>query len=131
MNPPGTKPEDYYQLNPEAMREGIRLYLTPVIDQLGGIAAQVKSAHGDIAAAHIGSAPGWSGGPGHGDLKAASSSFFNEAEYQLRQLSADQDELAASLAEYRAALEAHIDWAVRTDEANAEQFRRIDRERGR
>lgn len=57
----------------------------------------------------------------------ASSSFFNEVEWQLRRLVAEQAEMVVSLEEYRTMLRGHMDWAVRTDEENMERFSAIDR----
>lgn len=126
MTEPG-EPSGEYRLSPAGLEDGIRRFLTPVIDSLAGLRDGYAAAHGEVQSAHARRAPGWFGGEGNSVVPSASSSFFNEVEWQLRQLVAEQGEMVVSLEEYRTMLRGHMDWAVRTEEENAERFRAIDR----
>lgn len=120
-------PSGEYRLSPAGLEDGIRRFLAPVIDSLTGLRDGYLEAHGEVQSAHSRRAAGWFGGEGNSVVPPASSSFFNEVEWQLRQLVGEQTEMVASLEEYRTMLRGHIDWAVRTDDENAERFRAIDR----
>jgi hypothetical protein len=86
------------------------------------------AAHSEVKAAHDCEAPGWFGGEGNGRVKPATSSFLDEVGVQLEQLVADQSALASSLANYRAFLLDHADWARTTDRLQADRFQQIQRE---
>ena len=125
-----TEPADpsvEYRLSPTGLEDGIRRFLTPVIDRLTGLRDGYRAAHDEVKSAHDRQAPGWFGGEGNSVVPPASSSFLNEVEWQLRQLVAEQAEMVTSLDEYRTMLRGHIDWAIRTDDENAERFRAIER----
>ncbi|MBP2321528.1 hypothetical protein JOF56_001913 [Kibdelosporangium banguiense] len=89
----GASPDPDYAVDPTTMREAVRWYLTPVITDLETMSGGFTAAHGEVKAAHDTEAPGWFGGVGSGDIRLASSSFLNAAEWQLRQLTQDQTEL--------------------------------------
>ncbi|MDQ3790447.1 MAG: hypothetical protein M3422_24825 [Actinomycetota bacterium] len=126
MTEPGPQPD--YALNPGTFEKGIDRYLEPVVRDLAAVSDSYSSAHVDVAAAHANETPGWFGGEGNGEIRSATSSFLNEAAWQLQQLAGDQAELLGSLREYEAFLRAHIKWARETDEKHAENFRAIHRE---
>lgn len=126
MTEPGPPPD--YALNPDTLETGIALYLDPLIADLGVVRDSYASAHAEIATAHATEAPGWFGGEGNGDVRAASSSFLNEVEWQLQRVAGEQTELVASLQEYAAFLRAHIQWARETDQKHADNFHAIHRE---
>lgn len=128
MVAPENDPDKVYKLSPEHMTESIEIYLDPVIQDLQRLAVTYRAAHDEVKAAHDQEAPGWFGGEGNGHVRPAISSFLNEVTYQVGELVADQDELVASVQNYRALLQAHIDEAVRTDLAHADRFTAIHRE---
>jgi len=111
-----------YAIDPTNMQQGITWYLEPVTKRLEENGRAYTDAHADIASAHQSEAPGWFGGEGNGRVRPATSSFLNAVEWQLRQLIQDQTELTASLLEYKAMLEGHIEWATGTDKAIADRF---------
>jgi hypothetical protein len=115
-----------YAINPDGMTQAIDWYLSPVIKDLGERSGTYANAHDAAATAHDSEAAGWFGGAGNGEVKLASSSFLNAAEWQLRQLVQDQAELVSSLQEYRTMLQGHINWARETDQKAADRFRAID-----
>lgn len=119
-----------YAINGPAMEDGIRRWLTPVVDDLKRISGGYTQSHADVAAAHDSEAAGWFGEQGNVEVRWASSSFLNATEWQLRQLTDDAAQLAASLEEYRAMLLEHINAARAMDERNAERFRAIEGELG-
>lgn len=125
---PKPGPNGVYALNPDHMKQGIDWYLTPVITELKEISAAFAQAHDEMATAHSSQAAGWFGREGNGEVRPATSSFLNEMEWQLRQLSEDQANLAGSLEEYKTALLNHIQEAVAWDGQNAERFRAIQRD---
>jgi hypothetical protein len=125
---PKPGPNGVYALNPEHMKRGIELYLDPVIRDVEQLSASYTQAHDEVVAAHSTQAAGWFGGEGNGEVRPATSSFLNEMEWQLRQLAEDQRQLAASLQEYRNALQKHIQGAVAWDSENAERFHAIQRD---
>ena len=126
MPEPGQEPD--YALIPDALDKGIDKYLTPVIDDLAVISDGYTGAHGDVSSAHADEAVGWFGGEGNGEIRAATSSFLNEATWQLQQLAGEQAELLASLREYEAFLRSHIQWATQNEEKIANRFRAIERD---
>jgi hypothetical protein len=117
-----------YQLTPSHMEVAIQEFLTPVIDRLAAIGTEYTAAHGEIKAAHDSETPGWFGGEGHGDIRLAVSSFLNEVEYQLSELVDDQNQLTASLTNYREGLLGHIDWAKQTEVKQVQRFQAITRQ---
>lgn len=121
-------PDKVYMLSPDHMEEAIEIYLDPVVQELGRVAGTYRAAHDEAKAAHDQETPGWFGGEGNGHVRPAISSFLNQVTYEVSLLVADQDQLVASLQNYRAALQAHIDGARRTDLANAEVFDAIHRD---
>ncbi|HEX6353852.1 hypothetical protein [Actinophytocola sp.] len=128
MAAPENDPDKVYKLSPEHMEESIELYLDPVIQELRRIAGIYRAAHDQARAAHVEETPGWFGGEGNGHVKPAISSFLNEVTFQVSELVGDQDELVASLQNYRDMLQAHINQAVQNDLAHADQFIAIHRE---
>lgn len=126
--PEGTGPQPDYAIQPGDMEDGIRRFLDPVITGLHKSQASFSSAHGDVQNAHDATTPGWFGGQGSGDVRAACSSFLNEVAYQLDQLSQDQSGLVGSLEEYKQVLQGHISMIRNTEERNANLFRDIHRE---
>ncbi|OLF19544.1 hypothetical protein [Actinophytocola xanthii] len=134
MGAPGSGREPDYALEPRALENGIGWFLDPVIEGLRGIDGLYAAARDEVVAAHASERPGWFGGEGTGEVRAASSSFLNEVAWQLQLLAGDQSELLASLRDYRSVLIGHIAWARETDGRAAERFRAIERdldERGR
>ena len=127
MTEPDNDPTRVYAISPDYMERMIDWYLTPVIDKLGQLGTGFAEAHGEVKSAHDNQTPGWFGGEGHGDVKAATSSFLNEVGHQLEQLVGDQRALASSLTEYRTKLRNHITWARDTDNQQADNFRSIER----
>jgi hypothetical protein len=123
----GASPDPDYAVDPKTMKDAMNWYLTPVIDELNRISTGFAAAHNEVKTAHDTEAAGWFGGVGNGDIRMASSSFLNAAEWQLRQLTQDQAELAKSLDEYHAVLEDVIARAQKTDQAVADRFVAIDR----
>jgi hypothetical protein len=123
----GASPDPDYAVDPVAMSQAIKWYLSPVIENIKQISTGFAAAHAEVKVAHDAESPGWFGGVGNGDIRMASSSFLNAAEWQLRQLTQDQAELAASLEEYQAVLYDVIERAQQTDQAVADRFRAIDR----
>jgi hypothetical protein len=120
-------PDPDYALDPEGMRQSIEWYLDPVIKRVKEIGGGFETAHEDIAAAFKSSGGGWFGGEGNdGAVKSASSSFFNETEWQLRQLLMEHDELATSLEEYKTALQTHIQGAQNREHIIANRFAAVD-----
>lgn len=118
-----------YAINPDAMEDGIKRWLTPVVDELKRISGGFTQAHAEVKAAHDNwGAAGWFGGEGNNEVRWATSSFLNETEWQLRRLAEEQAQLAASLEEYRAMLLEHIKGARAMDNQNAERFCAIERE---
>jgi hypothetical protein len=117
-----------YQLSPSHMEVAIQEFLTPVIDRLATIRSGFAAAHGEVKAAHDNETPGWFGGEGHSDIRFAVSSFLNEVEYQLSELVEDQDQLVASLTNYREGLLGHIDWLRQTEANNVARFQKIARD---
>src|SRR4051812_23622862 len=113
--PDGGTPKVDYSIDSKALEDGIRRFLEPVIKGLRESRDSFAAAHGQVKAGHDGSAPGWVGGEGNGEVRAASSSFLNEVAWQLEQLKTDQADLVASLEEYEAALRGHIDWIRNTE----------------
>lgn len=99
-----------------------------MVDDLGELRRSYSDAHAEVKSAHGSEALGWFGGEGHGQVKAATSSFLNEVGYQLEQLVADQSGLAWSLAGYRKFLQDHIAWARQHDQPQADRFLAIQRE---
>jgi hypothetical protein len=114
-----------FALNPESLVEAIETYLTPVVIRLGEISPGYTTAHTEVATAHDTEAAGWFGGEGDGDVRSASSSFFNEVEYQLRWLAADYTDLAESLADYQTFLLEYAAQAREIDNNNAQRFHAI------
>ncbi len=121
-------PDKVYELSPTHMAEGIEIYLDPVVRDVQRVAGTYRAAYDQAKAAHDQETPGWFGGEGNGHVRPAISSFLNEVVYQVGELVGDQEQLAASLQNYRDVLMAHIDKAVRTDLANADRFLAIHRE---
>lgn len=126
MPEPGPQPD--YALNPGALEVGIKKYLEPAIKDLVEVSDSYTAAHTEVVTAHDTEAVGWFGGDGNGEVRTASSSFLNEAAWQLQQLAGDQAELLASLQEYMAFLRAHIQWATQTEQKIANSFRAIERD---
>jgi hypothetical protein len=126
MPDPDTHPVQVdYAVDPPKMSQAIEWYLTPVVDTLADNSRSYSAAHDEVAAAHASEAPGWFGGDGNGRVRMATSSFLNALEWQLRQLVEDQTELATSVYEYRAMLQAHLEWATTTDQNIADRFNTI------
>ncbi|GAB3442510.1 hypothetical protein [Actinophytocola sediminis] len=121
-------PTKVYKISPGYMEQMIEWYLTPVINKLGELRDGYTEAGAEVRAAHGNETPGWFGGEGNGEVKAASSSFLSEVSSQLEQLVADQSGLASSLTEYRAFLLNHADWARKQDQLHADRFAAIQRE---
>lgn len=121
-------PAKVYMISTPHMAEGIEVYLDPVVRDVQRVAGTYRAAHDQAKAAHDQQTPGWFGGEGNGHVRPAISSFLNEVVYQVGELAGDQEQLAASLQNYRDMLAAHIDQAVRTDLANADRFHAIHRE---
>ncbi|MFI7677081.1 hypothetical protein [Actinophytocola sp. NPDC049390] len=121
-------PTKVYMISTPHMAEGIELYLDPVVRDVQRVAGTYRAAHDQAKAAHDQQTPGWFGGEGNGHVRPAISTFLNEVVYQVGELAGDQEQLAASLQNYREALVAHIDKAVRTDLTNADRFLAIHRE---
>lgn len=130
MSEPEQDHTDVYQINPDHMELAIQEFLTPVIDTLAALGTRYGEARAEVTAAHQNQTPGWFGGEGNGEVIPASSSFLNEVGYQLGLLVADQNELTASLTNYRDGLLDHISWARKTDKAHAERFQSIARDLG-
>jgi hypothetical protein len=128
MTAPENDPDKVYTLSPEHMMQGIEIYLDPVVRDVQRIAGTYRAAHDEVSAAHSQEAPGWFGGEGNGHVRPAISSFLNEVVYQVSELVVDQDQLAASVQNYRQTLQAHIDQAVQTDLMHANRFTAILRE---
>lgn len=128
MPEPDDDPTKVYAISPDYMSRMIDLYLTPVVDELGELHRSYSDAHAEVKGAHASEALGWFGGEGHGEVKAATSSFLNEVGYQLEQLVADQNALASSLAGYRKFLQDHITWARQNDQLHADRFTALQRE---
>lgn len=126
MPEPGQEPD--YALTPSVLDSNIEVYLKPVIADLGEVSASYSSAHAEVAAAHDNQSVGWFGGDGNGEVRTASSSFLNEASWQLQQLAGEQAELLASLQEYEAFLRSHTQWAAQNEEKIASRFRAIERD---
>jgi hypothetical protein len=126
MPEPGPQPD--YAINPGALDSGIKTYLEPVVKDLAEVSASYASAHTEVATAHDNETVGWFGGEGNGEVRTATSSFLNEAAWQLQQLAGDQAELLASLREYEAFLRAHIQWATQTEQKIANSFQAIERD---
>jgi hypothetical protein len=122
----GPKPD--YAITTATVSKGIEWYLDPVIADLEKVGGKFKSAHAEVAAAHDSEAAGWFPGEGNGRVRYASSSFLNAAEWQLRQLVAEQDELNQSIREYREALVGHLNWITNTEDKIASRFQAIARD---
>ncbi|HEV8555458.1 MAG TPA: hypothetical protein VGR06_03555, partial [Actinophytocola sp.] len=75
-----------YAISPDAMEQGIKWWLTPVVDNIKTISAGYTQAHAEVSTARDSETPGWFGGAGNNEVHWATSSFLNEAEWQLRQL---------------------------------------------
>lgn len=123
-----TGAQGFYAIDTNSLEAGIQLYVKPVIDDLAAVSGSYTGAHADVANAHATTAAGWFGGEGNGDVRAASSSFLNEAEWQLQRLAAEQGELLTSLQEYVAFLRAHMQWATETDQKFASNFQSIHKD---
>lgn len=123
-----TGAQNYYAINTNTLEAGIQLYVQPVIDELTAVSGSYTGAHTDVANAHATTAAGWFGGEGNGDVRAASGSFLNEAEWQLERLATEQGQVLASLQEYVAFLRAHMQWATETDQKFASNFKSIHSE---
>jgi hypothetical protein len=119
-------PDPDYAVDPVTMRQAIEWYLVPVITEIEAMSSGFTAAHSEVKTAHGTEAAGWFGGVGNGELRMASSSFLNAAEWQLRQLTHDQAELAKSLQEYQMVLNDVITQAEQTDQRVADRFRAID-----
>lgn len=127
METQGATGDPDYAVDPETMKTAIDWYLVPVIAELEKMSGGFTAAHGEIKTAHDTEAAGWFGGAGSGDVRMASSSFLNAAEWQLRRLVEDQAELVKSLQEYQLVLNDVIVQAQKTDQVVADRFRAIDR----
>jgi hypothetical protein len=123
-----TGQQDFYAINTNTLEAGIQLYVQPVIDEMTAVNGSYTGAHTDVAAAHANQTPGWFAGAADGDVHAASSSFLNEAEWQLQRLASEQTQLLGSLQEYVAFLRAHMQWATDTDQKFASNFQSIHSE---
>ncbi|MBP2327471.1 hypothetical protein JOF56_007856 [Kibdelosporangium banguiense] len=115
-----------YALDPDGMKQSIEWYLDPVIKRVREIDGGFKTAHDDVAKAYENEGGGWFGGEGNGVVRTASSSFFNETEWQLRQVLMEHTELAESLEEYKAALQTHIQGAKNRETVIANRFLAVD-----
>jgi hypothetical protein len=130
MVTPETGQQPDYALEPDHMTKAIEWYLTPVIERLSQITGGFTAAHAEVKTAHDQETAGWFAGVGNGDVRMASSSFLNAAEWQLRQLMQDQNELSQSLQDYRAMLQEHVKLAGQRDQKIADRFTAIDRQLG-
>jgi hypothetical protein len=110
------------------MEEAITWYLESVIKDLEKINDSYSAAHTEIKTAHDSQAAGWFGGRGNAGIQLMSSSFFNAAEWQMRQLIQDQADLLQSLRDYRAMLLTHVSAARDNEQRVAARFRTIDAE---
>jgi hypothetical protein len=115
-----------YGLDPEGMTQSIEWYLDPVIKRVREIDGGFETAHEDVATAFKTEGGGWFGGEGNGAVRTASSSFFNETEWQLRRLLMEHTELAESLEEYKATLQTHIQGATNREQIIANRFKAVD-----
>ncbi|MCE7004112.1 hypothetical protein LWC34_14900 [Kibdelosporangium philippinense] len=126
MSTPGAGRHPDFAINPDELTLKINKFLRPVIEQLEKLTGRYDQAHGDVTAAHASQAGGWFGGVGNGEIQAASSSFLNAMEWQLRQVAHDQESLTASLRDYESSLHQIIAQAKQTDQAIADRFRSIE-----
>jgi hypothetical protein len=130
MTNPEADPNLCYQLSPDHMELSIQWYLDPVIKQLVALGTEYGTAHGEVAQAVSGQAPGWFGGAGNDKVRPASTAFLSEVATQLEGLTADQNALHASLQEYRNRLQGHIDWARQHEQECADRFTSLQSELG-
>jgi hypothetical protein len=125
MTQPDNGPQPDFALDPESLQKGVRDFLAPIVKKLAEISPGFTAAHAEVATAHDTEAAGWFGGEGDGDVRSASSSFFNQMEYHLRWLAADYAELAQSLADYETFLLEYAAGVRVTDNENAQRFHGI------
>lgn len=132
--PEPTRSEQGYTLNPEHMRTGIKLTLDPVIadmaaDQNGGKGGEFgyKGALKELRGAMRSQQRGWYGGDDSILVREASDAFFGALVEHLDWAVGVEDELVASLREYRASLAAHIKWVDGVESQNAASFKAIER----
>ena len=123
-------PSTEYAIDSDAMRNGIRLWLDPVIARLGEIeksfeTGRTKAAQGQTMT------PGWVAGQGHGQVRDAASSLFYQVTASLEFLHIDQDQVVNSLGTYRDMMLKHVAWAERTDGEHAQHFSTIADTMGR
>jgi hypothetical protein len=132
--PDGDTSKVDYSIDPEGLKDAIHLFLDPVITGLRDSRDSFTSAHGQVKSAHDASTPGWFGGEGNGEVRAACGSFLNEVTWQLEQLKDDQAGLVGSLEDFKASILGHIDWIRNTEDRITNRFLAIHRqldERGR
>lgn len=129
MNPEAD-PSKCYKLSPDHMELSMRWYLDPVIRQLASLQKEYGAAHTEVTQARDSEAPGWFGGEGNGSVRPATTAFLDQVVAQLGALATDQGSLAASLQEYRNALQGHIDWAREHEQECADRFTSLQRELG-
>lgn len=116
-----------FAVNPAAVREGVSLWLDPVIQRLGEIDNSFGTAHEKVRQGQSG-APGWVGGEGHGAVRAASVSFFGQVSASLQFLRIDQGQVIDSVSTYKDMLLKHVAWAERMDAEQAQRFNKIANE---
>jgi hypothetical protein len=117
-------PSKEYGINPGAMRHGIELWLDPVINRLGENNKSYETGQ-DNAAKGQSLAEGWVAGQGHGEVRAAAQSFFDQVTGSLQFLRIDQGQVIDSLNTYKDMLLKHVAWAERTDGEHAQNFNNI------
>jgi hypothetical protein len=117
-------PSQEYAINAADFRQGIEWWLDPVIDRLGEIDDSFRTA-GEKAQAGLSNAPGWVGGEGHGEVRSACQSFFDQVTASIQFLRIDQGQVVDSMAAYKDMALKHIAWAERIDADHAQHFNSI------
>ncbi len=118
-----------YAVDADAMRHAIEIWLDPVIERLGVINKSFEGGQ-DSAAKGQSLTDGWVAGQGHGEVREAAQSFFNQVTASLEFLRIDQGQVIGSLNTYKDMLLKHLAWAERTDGEHAQTLNNIASEMG-
>jgi hypothetical protein len=114
-------PSQEYTIDADYFREAISWWLDPVIQRLGEVDASFATA-GEKAEAGLANAPGWVGGEGHGEVRSAAQSFFDQVTASIQFLRIDQGQVINSITTYKDMALKHIAWAERIDADHAQHF---------